>query len=197
MGASSSINATLRPEQAADPECATLAGSVPDDGTPLPGREGRAAPADRGTARPSPRSQRAGRVARPPGTFPIGRADLPGRHHHPAPPPGTASALVGAGVLSVLLFPLPALGHHRTATIGAPPHRRTGGTMLSHVHEDGRPIAESPNRPATTPPAVLTGLAVITGIDLARPTELGGCPSGANGMLHRFIGRPVDEPRRR
>jgi len=61
------------------------------------------------------------------------------------------------------------------------------------VPEEGRPLAtESPNRPATTPPAVLTGLAVITGIDLARLTELGGSPSGANGILHRLIDRPAN-----
>ena len=64
---------------------------------------------------------------------------------------------------------------------------------MSHVPEDGRPLAtESPNRPGHHPPAVLTGRAVITGIDLARPTEVGGCPSGANGMLHRLIDRPVN-----
>jgi len=35
-------------------------------------------------------------------------------------PAGTASALVGAGMLSVLLFPLLALGQHRKAADGAP-----------------------------------------------------------------------------
>jgi len=88
---------------------------------------------------------------------------------------------------AVLLFPLPALRHHSQR----PPGHPQPANRQEHV-TCPRKADQSPNRPATTPPAVLTGLAVITGIDLARPTELGGSPSGANGILHRLIDRPAN-----
>ena len=197
MGTSSSINATLRPEQAADPECATLAGPVPkhpDDGAPFPAAKGAQHPqieVQRGHRRGH--SGPAGSPA-PPGTFPPAARTLPGRHHHPAPRPRWPVRACRPSCCSRCRPCATTHSHHR----GTPNQRTCRTTSRAR----GRPttryrIAEPPGHHPTC------------GADRScrdhrhRP----GAPDGARGISigrkrnsaspHRPAGeQPVNEPRR-
>ena len=105
-------------------------------------------------------------------------------------PAGTASALVGAGMLSVLLFPLLALGQHRQAPDGAP--------------EAAGPVTRASSRRADRRPGT-----VVTGDQCLRRSSPSSrchpadrqrqCPAGRAGQAGRFLrgtpGRRADRRR--